>query len=423
MGSDFGKFKRLGVEGLRAVDDRTLRIELTGPYPQLVHALAMSFTSPVPLELAEHHSNILNHAAAGTGPFTLRRWVKTSKVELARNPHYREERYPSEGGPGDKERGLLADAGKRIPLLDGIEFHIIREEQTRWLNFRSRKIDMIVVPKDNFSEAVGPGGKVGKDLAAEGVRLKTYPTLTYWWLGFNMKDPLWGGNKHLRLAVAHAIDMDRYIEMFTNNVGKRANSIYPPGIPGYDASASLPHRHDPAKAARHLELAGYPKGRGLPPVDFDTRTTSSTGRQMAEFIASELKKIGIRVRVRTNTFPAFLTKSKNGKLRFWQDGWSLDYPDAENGLQLLASGNHPPGPNTTQYSNPEFDRLLGRLKLLPDGPEKFRIMRRMEAIVHADLPWVMQFYRRRNLLHHARLRNYRPSDLIANSYKYLRVVP
>ena len=99
----------------------------------------------------------------------------------------------------------------------------------------------------------------------------------------------------------------------------------------------------------------------------------------------------------------------------------MDYPDAENSLQLLVTKNHSPGPNATYYNNPEFDKLFDRLKFLSDGDEKRELMLQMEQIIHDDLPWVMQYYARNYILYHDHLKNYRHSDLIYNNMKYLKL--
>ncbi len=421
VGSDFNKFKTTNVEGLKALDDQTLSIELVEAYPQMIYTLAMSFTSPIPLEVVEGYENRLNDKIVGTGPFMLSDWVPSSKLTIKRYPKYREAFYPRQGDRMANSRNLLADAGEKIPFLDTVQYHIIKEAQTRWLNFRSKKIDLLIVPKDNFRTAIDPSGKITKDLSEEGIKLQTFPTLTYWWLSFNMKDPLLGKNKKLRLAIAHAIDIDRYIQLFTNNTGQRANSIYPPGIPGYDAAAELPYEYNLEKAKKYLAEAGYPEGKGLPILTYDVRGSSATNRQQADFVKSSLIKIGIQITEALNTFPAFLEKARKGTLQFWQDGWAMDYPDAENSLQLLVTKNHSPGPNSTFYSNKEFDKLFDKLKLLQDGEEKHALMRKMEKIIHDDLPWVMQYYSRNYILFHERLNNYRHSDLIYNNMKYLRI--
>lgn len=416
-------FEKIDVEGLKATDEHTLVIKLKKPYPQLISVLAMSFTSPLPIESIRYYDNIFNSQAIGTGPFKLEEWNKMSNIKLTRFPHYRKSTYPTEGDRQAHIRGLLKDAGKTIPFIDGVEFHVIKEAQTRWLNFKSKKIDYLVIPKDNYGTAINETGELTPELKKDNIKLEVFPTLTYWWLSFNMKDPIVGGkeNVYLRKAIAYAIDHERYIRVFTNNIGQKANSIYPPGIPGYDPSAQLPYEYNLETARKHLERAGYPEGKGLPPLKYEVRGASATNRQQAQFVKNQLNKIGINVKVVTNTFPGFLEKARNGKLQFWQDGWALDYPDAENVLQLLYSKNHAPGPNSTYFKNEKFDRLFEKLKLLPDGEEKKELMIKLEEIVHEQLPWIMQYYSRNYILMHGHLKNYRHSDLIYNTLKYLKI--
>ncbi|WP_417337169.1 ABC transporter substrate-binding protein [Halobacteriovorax marinus] len=421
VGRDFEKFKTTKIEGLKAIDDHTLVIELNESYPQMLYTLAMSFTSPMPIEAIEMYENNLNDKIIGTGPFKLDSWTSSTKLRLIKNENYRKAFYPGQGDRIANSRNLLRDSGKVIPFIDKVEYNVYKEAQTRWLNFKAKKIDFLIIPKDNYSSAVDPNGNLTKELQEENIKLQIFPTLTYWWLSFNMQDPLLGKNLNLRKAIAHAIDVERYIKVFTNNIGQKSNSIYPPGIPGYDPSAQLPYEYNLEKAREFLKKAGYPNGKGLPTLTYDVRGVSATNRQQADFVKSELGKIGINVQVALNNFPAFLEKARQGKLQFWQDGWALDYPDSENVLQLLISKNHAPGPNSTFYSNKEFDKLFNKLKVMPNGPEKIEVMKRMEEIIIHDLPWVMQYYSRNYILYHDRLNNYRHSDLIYNNFKYLRL--
>jgi len=419
--TDFEKFKSMQIEGLKAKDEQTLIIDLVEPFPQMLFALTMSFTSPMPMEAIEKYKNLLNDRMIGTGPFQMDKYNPLSGVRLVRNPYFRKALYPEEGDRMANSMNLLKDAGKQIPFIDAIQFQIIKESQTRWLNFMSKKIDVLSIPKDNFESAIDPTGSLTSQLKKEGIQLQIFPTLTYWWLSFNMKDPLLGKNKNLRLAIAHAINTDSYIDTFTNSIGQKANSIYPPGIPGYNPSSTLPYRFDLKIAKDYLSKAGFPDGKGMPELTFDVRGTSSTHRQQAEFVKKELNQIGITVNVVLNPFPAFLEKARVGKLQFWQDGWALDYPDAENVLQLLISKNHPPGPNATYYSNEVFNNLYEKIRTIPEGEEKWNLMGKMEKIINEDMPWVMLYYARNYILFQKRLNNYRHSDVIYNNIKYLKL--
>jgi oligopeptide transport system substrate-binding protein len=420
--SDFSKFKSLSIEGLKTDGDLKLILELTEPYPQLLYILAMSFTSPIPMEAVECLENNLDYDVLGTGPFRLEEWDKGLKLKLARFENYRQNQtYPSDGDRLANEKGFLQDGGKTIPFLGKINYTVIKESQTMWLNFLSSKIDFMVIPKDNFSTVIDSTGNLNKEFQDKKIELQTGPTNTFWWISFNMKDPILGKNLNLRKAIAHAINVEKYIEVFTNKVGQKANSIYPPGIFGYEPNVELPYTYNTKLASDFLKAAGHPNGKGLPEFTYDVRGNSATNRQQAEYIKSELEKIGLKIKIELNTFPAFLEKSRRGDLQIWQDGWALDYPDAENVLQLLITKNHAPGPNATYYSNSEFDRYFDEVKILFDGAQKKEYLEKMETIIHKDLPWVMQFYARNYILYHQKLRNFRHSDMVNNYFKYLRL--
>ena len=316
--------------------------------------------------------------------------------------------------------GILKSAGQKLPFLDAVHFHILQKTQLRWKKFLSRKLDFLLLPKDYFDNAINSKGELADNLKQKNIHLQSAPTLTYWWLSFNMNNPLFGKNKHLRFAIAHAIDMDDYIKKFTNNIGLKANSIYLPGISGYNPSNQLPYKFDIQKAKEYMVKAGYPDGKNLPPITFDVRGINTTAKEQASFISKALSKINIRVLISHNTFPEFIRKSQIGSLQFWQDGWNMDYPDAENVLQLLISKNHPPGPNSTFYSNKKFDQLFSEMKVVQNSDEKTKLMQKMEDLIHEDLPWIMQYYARNYILIHDYLKNYRHSDLISNNMKYLK---
>ena len=418
---DFSDFFDYKIEGLSAPNDHTLVIKLLRPYPQLVYALAMAFSTPIPRELIEYYNNDLTQTAVGTGPYKMLSWDKNSSFKLTRFENYHDQKYPSKGDRFSFEHDLVADAGKKLPFIKNINFLIMKEEQTRWLNFRNKNIDLLVLTKDHFSLALDKTGNLSKEFKEEGIQLQVSPTLTYWWLAFNMTHPILGSNVNLRRAIAHAINIEEYIKNFTNNIALKANSMYPPGVLGYSPANELPYKYNVEKAKKLLAKAGYPNGKGLPTFQYDVRGSSTVSRQMGEFIKKELAKIGVNLQVNLNSFPGFLNKAKTAQLTIWQGGWAMDYPDPENVIQLLISKNHPPGPNSTSYSNPKVDKLYNKLFFAEDRLEVLGITKKIEKIISQDVPWVMQFYTRNYILYHGYLKNFRQSDLINNNFKYLKL--
>jgi oligopeptide transport system substrate-binding protein len=419
--TDLEKFFSEPVEGLVTPDDYTLEIHLKYPYPQLQYALAMTFTSPIPEEAIRASKNDFSTKAIGTGAYFLTNYNSTQGADLQKFNDYKSSVYPSDGDRYAQENGMLKDAGAKLPFTEKVRLVVIKEAQTDWLNFMSKKIDLINLTKDHYAVALTNEGKLKPEVIKEEIVLQASPTLIYWWIAFNLKDPVIGPNLNLRKAIAHGVNIDKYIELFTYNVAQKANSIYPPGVPGYSPTAELPYKYDLAAAKEYMIKAGYPGGKGLPPLKFDIRGSDTRRRQMGEYVQQELRQLGITVEIQINTFPAFLEKARKGELQFWQGGWVLDYPDAENVLQLLSKQNLPPGQNYFNFVNDEYDRLFKEAREIEDGKRKFELMKQMETLVNNELPWVMQYYSRNYILSHKHLKNFMYSDIIYNNIKYLKL--
>jgi ABC-type transport system substrate-binding protein len=398
------------IPGLKAIDDYTLQINLTKPNPQFIYSLTLPFTSPIPREIILHSNNDLSNGSIGTGAYKLEKWNRKLSIELKKF-----ERYHSFFQKND-----FNSQKYKLPSISKIKFHIIKEAQTRWLSFLKNKLDFIILSKDHFSLAITPTGEVNNKLKEKNIALKVSPTLTYWWLAFNMKDRYLGNNFKLRSAIAHAINYRKFIKLFTNNVALKANSIYPPGVLGYNPNTELPFKFNLTKAKELLKLAGYPNGKGLPIIQYDVRGNTSVSRQMGEFIKAQLSRIGIKIKVNTNSFANFLNKASTGQLQMWQDGWAMDYPDAENSVQLLISNNHSPGPNATFYTSKKVDQAYKIISSSTNTQETLDNLKLVENAVFQDLPWVMMYYTREYILYNKKIDNLMHSYLVTNYFKYMK---
>lgn len=418
-GPDYSK----PVDGLKALDKYTVQITLKQRSAQFLYALAMPFTAIVPKEAVEHYGKeFLNHPV-GTGPFRIAEYDRNSKLVWVKNPTYRQEFYPSEGETGDKENGLLADAGKPLPLADKVIFQIIEESQPRWLNFMAGKLDLTDIPKDNYQQAITPSKDLTADLASKGIRLSKVPGLDITHLSFNMTDPILGKNKALRQAMSLAYDEAELIELFFNGRALAAQGPIPPGIEGYDPSLRNPYReYNVQKAKELMAKAGYPDGTGLPPLEYAT-LADSTSRQMTEYTQKMFAKIGVQLKVATYSWPEFQAAVKNRRGQLWSFAWGADYPDAENFLQLFYSKNASPGPNDSNYSNAEFDQLYEKSLTLPDSPERTAIYKKMVAILIEDCPWIWGVHRMSFALVQPWMKNYKRHELEHATSKYYRVDP
>ena len=411
------------IEGLKALDRYTVRIELTKPNNQFLYYLAMPFTSIVPKEAVEHYGADFLRNPVGTGPFKLVREESNlnSKLVWVRNPTYRQEMYPTEGEPDDKAKGLLEDAGKQLPLVDKMIVQVIPEDQPRWLNFQSGKLDLTGIPKDNFDSTISADMDLNAEMMKKGIVLHKAPNLDVTYTSFNMEDPIVGKNKWLRKAMSLAYDINPVIKLFYNGRAIPAQSPIPPGVFGYSSQYRNPNvDYNIEKAKEFLAKAGYPGGKGLGTITLLGLSTSQA-RQQSEYFVNSMSKIGINVVVKAFTWPDFLKNMNDKKGQMWGLAWGADYPDAENFLQLFYGKNKAPGPNNANYVNSDYDRLYKEMLNLQNGEKRLEVIKKMVKIVEDDVPWVFGTHRIGFTLAQPWLRNYKVIEFDHNQEKYLNI--
>ena len=412
------------IEGLKALDDYTLQIKLTRPYPQLLHLLSLPFTAPIAHEVAEtygnQNSNMTEHPI-GTGPFVLKHWNRGYKVTLERNPTYHPDFYPSNGGLEFRKQGMFADAGKPLPFLDKIVWEVIKEDQPAWLRFLKGSSDLTTIPKDNFSQAITNQVNLTPELSAKGIRLNMETGVRLFYVSFNLRDHLLGKNKYLRQAMSAAIDRDRWISLFTNGTGKKAVNALPPGVADRPQDSQIKYDFNLIQAKELMKAAGFPEGKGLPAISFDMRGADALNHQLGDFFTQQFAAIGIKLNVIYNSFPVYLLKLKKSATQISYGGWGMDYPDAENIFQLLYGPNHSPGANDSNFNNPEMNKLYEKMSEMESGPARATLIRRMDSILQEECPWALGYYFADYRLSQPWLLNYRPSEIVANKYKYLRI--
>lgn len=415
-----GKFED-PIEGFSAPDDKTIVIKLTKPYYALNYILAMTYTSVVPKEAVEKYGEEFMNKPVGTGPYKFVSWVRGNKVTLERNPTWHGGTYPAEGAPGDKEAGFLADAGKPLPFIDKIIFHEIPETQPRWLNFQKGTLDFMGVPKDNFDATIGADGKLKPEFVAKGIQMFKYPWPDVVYIGFNMADPLLGKNADLRKALALAYDGKTAMKKFYNDQALMAHSPLAPDMEGFDPNFKNPWKeYNLEKAKEMLKKAGFPGGKGLPVLEFNSGS-SSTDRQMAEYLSQQFEAIGVKVNIISSSWPQFVERLNQKKAQMFGIAWLADYPDQGNMLQTLYCKNQSPGPNNANYCNKDYDAWYEQSERMPPGPARTALFYKMRDQFVKDIPWIPTVHRIANLLHHGWLMNMKRHETIQNGYKYLRI--
>lgn len=407
------------VEGLWALDDYSLSIKLTKPWPQILDMLAYPSTAPMAKEAIDFYGKNISDHPIGTGAFRLKVWNRGSYIEMVKNPSYRKVYYPSEGEPGDEEAGLLRDAGQELPFVDRIIWVIVQEDQPRWLLFLGGDIDITSIPKDNFGQAISIGRGLTEEMAKRNIRLSKFQEPDTFWLGFNMEDPVVGSNKFLRLAISCGIDRDKYIDLFHNGRGVPAYGFIPPNMKGYDPGikdVSKCH-YNPEMSRFYLSEARKAAGGTLPAIRISMSGTDTTYRQMGQFLRSSLEKVGLEIEIEYFDWPTYLEKLRNKSLQVYFSGWIADIPDVENFLQVFYSKNSP-WPNSSNFSNAEFDRLYEQASVMEDSAERTELYRKAERVVVEEVPCGFVYHRIFYVMYHEWIENFKPNAYKPDSFGY-----
>ena len=445
------------IDGVKVIDRYTYQIKVHGKYPQLNYWLAMPFFAPMPWEAEAFYSQpslvkkniVLDWYPVGTGPYYLTHNDPNRQMVLERNPNFRGEPYPSEGEVSDQQAGLLNAKGQQMPFIDKVIYTLEKENTSYWNKFLQGYYDISGISSDSFEQAiqVGATGEFGlsEAMKEKGMALKTAVATTTIYMGFNMIDPIIGGNseraRKLRQAISIALDYEEYISIFANGRGIAAQSLIPPGIFGYFANEEginpvvyewkdgQAKRKSLAIAKQLLREAGYPEGRdqktGQPlSLYFDVTGSGPDDKARLNWLRKQFNKLGIQLVIRNTDYNRFQEKIRKGTAQIFQWGWNADYPDPENFLFLLYGPNSKVkfgGENAVNYSNDEFDRLFERMRVMENNEERMMIIKSMLSLLHHDAPWAWGFHPKQFSLYHSWNQNVKPNLMANNILKYRKL--
>ncbi|OLC53262.1 MAG: hypothetical protein AUH92_06320 [Acidobacteria bacterium 13_1_40CM_4_69_4] len=364
--SPFSAGTSAAIAGLATPDERTVVLRLSKPFAPFLSELTMANAAILPREVYDDPGKGYLRAPVGCGPFRFSRWEQANFIELLAFDRF---------------------YGGR-PALDRVVIRMIENKTSALQEYIAGGLDSLDEPPDDNDTAM---------MARVGSEVYRYPFMGTGYVGFNLALPPFKGNPTLRKAFNYAVDKQYLWGVLFPGGSTPANGIIPPGVPGHDPG--LPgYAHDEAKARSLLAQAGYPGGKGLPPISLWVNT-GEDNRRIAEQIQSDLKKIGVDITIREVDWGAYIaavsgTADRPGQAPMFRFGWYLDYPDADAILRpLLHSSNWGPAGNFGRYKNPEVDRLIDRALEVTDAKERADLYRRVERIaVMDDPPWIFLSY-------------------------------
>lgn len=356
-----------GVSGLEAIDQLTVRVTLTTPYPSFLQILAHQGCWIHPKELVAHYGSEARWHPVGTGPFRLKHFVRGEVIVLERWPNY---------------WGKDAQ-GNQLPFLDAIKCTFLKDKEQEFEQFAKGNLSMIdELPVERTVEM--------NDTAA--YQVQTISGLSVQFYGFDHRHPPFN-DVRLRRAISLAIDRRMIVDSILNGLAIPArHGVVAPGFAAYPYDSVPALEYDPTEAAALLAEAGHPGGAGIPTIFLQVNGDGFGYIRVAEAVQEMLTK-NLGLRVVTTVLPAdqHYKRIEMGHAQLWREGWVVDHPDPENFLALFYGKNVPADTaqpsylNSTRYKDATYDSLFARALRTPEQAERMMILGRAERHLMEDM--------------------------------------
>ncbi len=355
------------ISGVKVIDPQTLEIDLQSPSVYFLYQLTFPASFVVPKKAIEANPTNWTDQAYGTGPFMVKEWNHNQSITLVPNPNY-----------------WLGE-----PQIAQIQMPFIQDPATALKLYQTGELDIMGTynfPTDQLASVAN-----SPDLHTVNQFFVTY-------IGFNnVKKPF--NDVKVRQAFAKAVDKDTLVNKVLEGAVLQANTIIPPGMPGYNKEAGQIQAYNVQEAQKLLAEAGYPNGKGFPKVALAINNQDPNYAKIAATLQQMWQEnLGVTVDINTEELAKFnddLTAMANtpdapSAFDFYISVWGADYPDPQNFVsQQLRTGV---GNNNGHYSNSQFDQLTDQADVETDQAKRLQLYQQAEKIALTEVGWLPLYY-------------------------------
>ena len=356
------------VDTIDTPDAHTVVINLSQPHPALLLALSPALAPVLPKHVygdgQDPKSHPANSAPIGSGPFMLEEFTTGEAIEMKKNPN------------------IFIDGR---PKLDEIIVRIIKDPSALLIAMENQEADMYPFMAGSQEirrlEKADHLGITNEGYAAVG---------PINWLAFNTASPKLS-DVRVRQAIAYAVDRDFITKALHRGTSQAQRGPIIESSPFFDASIPA-YDVDLDKANALMAEAGYADGMELT-VDYIPGPKEQQ-QSVAEYLKSQLKKIGINVTVRAAPdFPTWAGRVGGHDFELSMDV-VFNWGDPVIGVhRTYLSSNIRKGviwSNTQQYSNASVDDLLNAAAVEMDPAKRADLYAQFQQKVAADVPvyWI-----------------------------------
>jgi peptide/nickel transport system substrate-binding protein len=297
------------VDRVEIVDPTTVRVHTKKPWP--IFTVLMSFVQGgmyPPKAYQDKDTAFISKNPIGTGPYKLTRWSKDEEIVLEANDQY----------------------WRGAPNIKTVVFRPIPDDAVRVAALQNSEIDLAVNIPPHLGAKIDEHPKLFLSTAPS---IRTIQLMFYTHQMDAQHKPTGPYNgptadKRVRQAIAYAIDADEIVKSVLDGKGIRVATMLPSMHFGYDPKLQ-PLKQDLAKAKKLLADAGHASGLEL--VLNGPQGRYVRDKEVAEAVAGQLSKAGLRTTVKTFEFVNYLNNMvyvhKAGPI--WLIGWGTNTMDAE----------------------------------------------------------------------------------------------
>ena len=349
--------KTQSIRGLRVIDDHTLELTIDAPKSYFLAKMTYPTGFVVDRQNVEGNKNDWVFEPNGTGPFRLERYEIGETIILGRNDLYHL-------GP---------------PFLDTVEF--ILSGGDPMLMYENDEIHLTGLGLADLERVQDPDNPLRAELAT------APPSFSVSFIGLNVNEPPFDDPK-FRLALNYAVNKKEIATSALSDLVVPAVGVIPPGFPSYNTDLKG-YGYDPEKAKRLLSESRYGADTGSIPritLSIAGNFGASVGLDMEVMLRSWQETLGVEVEIQQTEWATFLQDLHKRRFQMFAIGWSADYPDPQDFLDILFHSESTN--NWGAYSNREVDSLLEKARVEPDQVARFQQYNVIEQLIVDDAPWV-----------------------------------
>jgi peptide/nickel transport system substrate-binding protein len=363
-------------------------LTLTEAIPNIESQLVFLYVLPKHVWENEDKIEFENFEMIGSGPFMMAEYVQNEFVRLTAN----------------KEHFATP------PKVDEVIFQTFANQDALVQAIKTGQMDMITEMPNTAVDSLKSDSNIELVIGAPFA-----PSVTD--IIFNQADPencpteeggICSGHpalrdRDVRLAMSHATDKQRLIDLVLLGLGSPGLTLIPDGLGVWYNDSIQDYEYDVAKANQILDDAGYldtngdgvremPDGSSPLTFRLNWPSDSINAPRMAELLSQMWGEIGIKLELQAvdpDALTAQCCPAFDFDIMIW--GWASD-PDPSALLYVYTTESIPTGSSETGYSNPVYDELYNKQQVELDFDARMDIVWEMQRIVHEDVVYIIPFY-------------------------------